>query len=181
MKGRYPQTIITDIDPGLREAIRSEMPNTKHVISFHNILPRISCWFSPPLGPRFSRFKYEFEELCHLETTDEFEFRWNQMVSNFELNSDKHIVLLFSLRMCWSLPYIRGCFLARMDSPSYWKSLDVILKEVINTQTCLRGLLEQVCYQSRKITIQHSFWAVLRIFLLCLLWYVLTRFWFVTL
>ncbi|KAG6418964.1 hypothetical protein SASPL_121171 [Salvia splendens] len=143
MKGRYPQTIITDIDPGLREAIRNEMPNTKHVISFHNILPRMSCWFSPPLGPRFSRFKYEFEELCHVETTDEFEFRWNQMVSNFELNSDKHIVLLFSLRMCWSLPYIRGCFLARMDSPSYWKSLDVILKEVIKTQTCLRGLSEQ--------------------------------------
>ncbi|XP_041994253.1 putative protein FAR1-RELATED SEQUENCE 10 isoform X2 [Salvia splendens] len=143
MKGRYPQTIITDIDPGLREAIRSEMPNTKHVISFHNIQPRMSCWFSPPLGPRFSLFKYEFEELCQLETTDEFEFRWNQMVSNFELNSDKHIILLFSLRMSWSLPYIRGWFLARMDSPSYWKSLDVILKEVIKTQTCLRGLLEQ--------------------------------------
>lgn len=149
MKGRYPQTIITDIDPGLREAIRSEMPNTKHVISLYNIMPRMSCWFSLPLGPRFSQFKYEFDELCHLETTDEFEFRWNQMVSHFELNSDKHIVLLFSLRMCWALPYIRGCFLARMDSLSYWKSLDAILKEVIKTQSCLRGLLEQVSCQSR--------------------------------
>ncbi|KAH6777273.1 FAR1-related sequence 10 [Perilla frutescens var. hirtella] len=143
MKGRCPQTIITDIDPGLREAIRSEMPNTKHVISVYNILPRMSCWFSLPLGPRFSRFKYEFEELCHLENTEEYEFRWNQMVSQFGINSDKHIALLFSLRTCWALPYIRGCFLARMDCPSYWKSLDIVLKEIVMTQTCLRGFLEQ--------------------------------------
>ncbi|KAI3456577.1 hypothetical protein Pfo_013240 [Paulownia fortunei] len=144
MKGRYPQTIITDIDPGLREAIRSELPNTKHVISLYSILPRTSSWFSLPLGPRFPEFKYEFEELCHLESTDEFEFRWNQMVSHFGINSDKHIALLFSLRVSWALPYTRGCFLARMDSTSYWKSVDVFLKGVIKTQTCLRGFLEQI-------------------------------------
>ncbi|KAK6149640.1 hypothetical protein DH2020_017165 [Rehmannia glutinosa] len=144
MKGRYPQTIITDIDPGLREAIRSELPNTKHVISLFNILPRISSWFSVPLGSRFPEFKFEVEELCHLETTDEFEFRWNQMVSHYGINSDKHIALLFSLRMCWALPYTRGYFLARMDSISYWKSVDAFLKGLIKTQTCLRGFLEQI-------------------------------------
>ncbi|KAK4398830.1 putative protein FAR1-RELATED SEQUENCE 10 [Sesamum angolense] len=53
MKGRYPKTIITDVDPGLREAVRSELPNTKHVISLYNILPRTSSWFSLPLGPRW--------------------------------------------------------------------------------------------------------------------------------
>ncbi|KAL0398890.1 UNVERIFIED_CONTAM: putative protein FAR1-RELATED SEQUENCE 10 [Sesamum radiatum] len=143
MKGRYPKTIITDVDPGLREAVRSELPNTKHVISLYNILPRTSSWFSVPLGPRFPEFKYEFEELCHLESTDEFEFRWNQMVSHFGLNSDKHIALLFSLRACWALPYTRGCFLARMDCTSYWKSIDIFLKGLIETQTCLRGFLEQ--------------------------------------
>ncbi|EYU27664.1 hypothetical protein ABFS82_13G136000 [Erythranthe guttata] len=144
MKGRCPQTIITDIDPGLREAITSELPNTKHFISLYNMMPRISTWFSLPLGPRFPEFKYEFEELCRLKGTDEFEFRWNNMVSHFGINSDKHIALLFSLRMCWALPYTRGCFLARMDSTSYWKSVDVFLKGVIETQTCLRGFLEQM-------------------------------------
>ncbi|KAL2245026.1 putative protein FAR1-RELATED SEQUENCE 10 [Sesamum indicum] len=143
MEGKYPKTIITDVDPGLREAVRSELPNTKHVISLYNILPRTSSWFSLPLGPRFPEFKFEFEELCHLESTDEFEFRWNQMVSHFGLNSDKHIALLFSLRACWALPYTRGCFLARMDCTSYWKSIDICLRGLIETQTCLRGFLEQ--------------------------------------
>lgn len=32
MRGRQPQTIVTDIDSGLRDAIANEMPNTKHVI-----------------------------------------------------------------------------------------------------------------------------------------------------
>lgn len=124
MKGRNPQAIITDIDTGLGEAIRSEFPNTKHVISLYSILPRISSWFCLPLGPRFREFKYEFEALYNLESTEDFEFRWNQMVSHFELNSDKHIALLFSLRACWAFPYTRGCFLAKMVSSSFWKSLD---------------------------------------------------------
>ncbi|GFP80498.1 putative protein far1-related sequence 10 [Phtheirospermum japonicum] len=145
MKGRYPRTIITDIDPGLGEATRSEFPNTKHVISlYNNILPRLSTWFSVQLGPRFVEFKYEFEEMCRLESTDEFEFRWNQMVSHFGISSDKHVALLFSLRVCWALPYTRGCFLARMDSTTYWKPVDAFLKGLIKTQTCLRGFLEQV-------------------------------------
>ncbi|KAG8385862.1 hypothetical protein BUALT_Bualt03G0089300 [Buddleja alternifolia] len=149
MKGRYPQTIVTDTDPCLKEAIRSELPNTKHVITLYTIQPRISSWFSLPLGPRFPEFKYEFEELCRVESTDEFEFRWNQMVSHFGLNSDKHIALLFSLRVCWALPYTRGCFLARMDSTSYWKAVDIFLKGVIKTQTCLRGFLEQLGISSK--------------------------------
>ncbi|MED6169098.1 putative protein FAR1-RELATED SEQUENCE 10, variant 3 [Stylosanthes scabra] len=38
MNGRCPQTILTDLDPGLKDAIRSEYPGTKHVIPPWNIL-----------------------------------------------------------------------------------------------------------------------------------------------
>ncbi|CAA0815432.1 Putative protein FAR1-RELATED SEQUENCE 10 [Striga hermonthica] len=156
MKGRPPQTIITDVDLGLREAIRSELKNTKHAIPLHNILPRISRWFSAPLDLRFQEFKYEFERLCHLESADEFEFRWNQMISRFEISSDEHIALLNSFRMCWALSYARGFFLARMDSTSYRRSVDAFLKEIINTQTCLRGLMEQVALLSNYRTLSNE-------------------------
>ncbi|XVF28050.1 hypothetical protein REPUB_Repub14bG0162100 [Reevesia pubescens] len=42
MKGRCPQKIFTDLDPGLRDAIRSELPSSKHVTSIWNILPKVS-------------------------------------------------------------------------------------------------------------------------------------------
>ncbi|KZV27602.1 hypothetical protein F511_11605 [Dorcoceras hygrometricum] len=145
MKGRNPQAIITDIDTGLGEAIRSELPNTKHVISLHSILPRISSWFCLPLGPRFREFRYEFEALYSLESTDDFEFRWNQMVSHLKLDSDKHIALLFTLRTSWAFPYVRGCFLAKMVSSTFWKSVDDFFHGVFEGQTCLRGIFEQVC------------------------------------
>ncbi|KAM1385017.1 hypothetical protein FF1_037131 [Malus domestica] len=62
MRGRFPQTVLTDLDPELRDAIRSELPGTKHVISIWDILPKISSWFSVSLGPRCIEFKSEFDE-----------------------------------------------------------------------------------------------------------------------
>lgn len=146
VKGRYPQTIVTDIDLGLRDAIRSELPNTKHVISIWNILSKVSSWFSLLLGPRYSELKSELEVLFHIESAEEFEYQWSQTVSRFGLKSDKHIALIFSLRMCWALSYVRGCFLAQMASLSFSKSVDAFLKGVFNAQTCLRSFFEQVVH-----------------------------------
>ncbi|GFY90675.1 FAR1-related sequence 10 [Actinidia rufa] len=144
MKGRCPQTILTDLDPGLRDAIRSELPNTKHVISVWDILPKLSCWFSLALGHRYADLRTEFDALYHLENSEDFEFRWNQMVGQYGISSDKHIALLFSLRTSWALPYIKGCFLARMATTAYSKSVDAFLKGVFSAQTCLRSVFEQV-------------------------------------
>ncbi|KAK9267092.1 hypothetical protein L1049_009510 [Liquidambar formosana] len=144
MRGRCPQTILTDLDPGLKEAVRSELSNTKHVTSIWNIIPKLSSWLSLPLGSQYPEFKSEFDALCHVETAEDFDLRWNQMVSHFGLSSDKHIALLFSLRASWALPYTRGYFLAQMSTATYSKSVDAFLKGVFNAQTCLRSFFEQV-------------------------------------
>lgn len=144
MKGRCPQTIISDIDPGLRDALISELPDTKHVISLWNILPKVACWFSRLLGPRFVELKSEFEALYLLESTEDFDLHWNQMVSRFGLNSDKHIALLFSLRASWALSFIKDYFLAQMATTLYSKSVDAFLKGLFDSQTCLRSFFEQV-------------------------------------
>lgn len=146
MRGRCPQTILTDLDPGLRDAIRSELPGTKHVTSIWNIFNKLPSWFSLPLGSRYGEFKSEFDVLYNVDSVDEFELRWNQMVSMFGLGSDKHIALLFSFRPSWALSYMRGYFLAQMATQAYSKSVDAFLKGVFNAQTCLRSFFEQVCW-----------------------------------
>lgn len=143
MRGRCPQTILTNIDSGLRDAIRSELPGTKHVISIWCIMPKIPCWFSL-LGSRYEEFKSEFDALYHIESSEEFELRWNQIMSAFGLELDKHIELLYNLRESWALSYVRGFFLAQMATAAYSKSLDGFLKGVFNAQTCLRSFFEQV-------------------------------------
>ncbi|KAJ7967827.1 Protein FAR1-RELATED SEQUENCE 10 [Quillaja saponaria] len=144
MSGRFPQIILTDLEPGLRDAIRSELPGTRHVISIWNILSKVPSWFSLPAGSRYAEFKSEFDALYHVESAEEFDLRWNQMVSMFGLSTDKHIGLLFSLRTSWALSYVRGCFLASMATTAYSKSVDAFLKGVFSAQTCLRSFFEQV-------------------------------------
>lgn len=144
MRGRCPQTILTDVDPGLRDAVHTGLPATKHVISLWNVVSKLSSWFSLPLGSRYAEFKSEFDALYRLESTEEFELQWNQILSLFGLSSDKHIILLYSFRASWALSYVRGYFLARMATTVYLKSVDAFLKGVFNAQTCLRSFFEQV-------------------------------------
>lgn len=144
MRGRCPSTIITDLEPGLKDVVTSELPNTKHVTSVWNILPKLSSWFSPPLGSQYPEFISEFDGLYSLENAEEFDLRWNQMISRFGLSLDKHIALLFSLRASWAFSYTRGYFLSRMATTTYSKSVDVFLKGVFNAHTCLRSFFEQV-------------------------------------
>lgn len=145
MRGRHPQTIVTDMDTGLRDAITRELPNTKHVVFIWHILSKLSSWFSSFLGPQYDDFKVEFEMLYHLETVEDFEHRWNLLVSRFGLVSDKHSAMLFSFRTSWPLCYIKSYFLARVMTAEYLQSLEAFLKQVASEQTCLQMLFEQVC------------------------------------
>ncbi|XVE81267.1 hypothetical protein DITRI_Ditri15bG0049900 [Diplodiscus trichospermus] len=146
MRGRHPQTILTDIDSSLRDAIARELPNTKHVICSWHVLSKLSSWFSLLLGSQYEEFKAEFDILCQLEGIEEFEHQWNHLVARFGLASDKHIALLFSYRASWPLSYIRGYFLARSMTAEFSQSLDAFFKRILTGQTCLQSFFEQVAF-----------------------------------
>nr|XP_027186845.1 putative protein FAR1-RELATED SEQUENCE 10 isoform X2 [Cicer arietinum] len=153
MRGRCPQTILSDLDPGLRDAIRSEFPGTKHIIPLWNILNKVSSWFSLPLGSRYAEFKSEFNALFHIENTEEFELQWSQMISVFGLGSDKHTDLLYSVRASWAQSYVIGYFLARMATTAYSKSIDSFLKGIFTEHRCLRSFFEQ---QELSLAMQYA-------------------------
>ncbi|KAF6153786.1 hypothetical protein GIB67_001019 [Kingdonia uniflora] len=144
MQGRSPQTILTDIDLGLQDAIASVLPNTKHVICAWHIVSKLSSWLSFPLGAQFEEFKGEFDRLYNLENKRDFDAQWNQMITRFALGSNKHASILFAHRASWAQPYIRGHFLAKMMSDQYSKSIDAFLKRILTSQTCLESFFEQV-------------------------------------
>uniref|UniRef100_A0A2P2JEI4 Protein FAR1-RELATED SEQUENCE n=1 Tax=Rhizophora mucronata TaxID=61149 RepID=A0A2P2JEI4_RHIMU len=144
MRGRCPQTVLTDIDPSLRDAMARELPNTNHVISIWHILSKLPSWFSWPIGSQYVDFRAEFDILCHLENIEDFEQQWNHLVSRFGLVSDKHISLLFSSRQCWSLSYIKRYFVACTMTAEFLQSTDAFLKRILSGQTCLQVFFEQV-------------------------------------
>ncbi|XP_038888798.1 putative protein FAR1-RELATED SEQUENCE 10 isoform X2 [Benincasa hispida] len=144
MRGKHPQTIVTDIDSGLRDAISKELPNTKHVVCIWHILSKLSSWFSLPLGLQYANFKVQFDMLWHLENIADFEHQWDLLVAQFGLASDKHIALLYLYRASWSFSFIRGSFLARTLTDDFFQSLEAFLKRILSAQTCLQIFFEQV-------------------------------------
>ncbi|XP_047311406.1 putative protein FAR1-RELATED SEQUENCE 10 [Impatiens glandulifera] len=145
MRGRQPQTILTDMDVGLRDAIAAEMPNTNHVICIWRISAKLSSWFSLPLGLQFEDFKSAFNMVYRLENLEDFDRQWNHLITQFGLSSDKHAALLFSCRASWASSYVRGYLLVHTMMPDYLKLVDSFLRTVLSGQTCLRAFFEQVC------------------------------------
>ncbi|KAL5700023.1 hypothetical protein ACHQM5_025526 [Ranunculus cassubicifolius] len=144
MKGRHPLTILSDLGFGIRDAIASELPHTKHVFCMWHVFSRLSSWFYHPLGSRYEEFKSEFTRLYNIETVKDFERLWNQMVSCFGLQSNKHIALLSTHRASWALPYVKGFFHAGMTKFERSKMIDEYLEEILSLKTETDNFFEKV-------------------------------------
>ncbi|MCH85974.1 protein FAR1-RELATED SEQUENCE 11-like, partial [Trifolium medium] len=82
MKGKAPQTILTDHNTWLKDAIAVEMPESKHAFCIWHILSKFSNWFSILLGSQYDEWKAEFHRLYNLEMVDDFEEGWRLMVAD---------------------------------------------------------------------------------------------------
>ncbi|KAK2359019.1 protein FAR1-RELATED SEQUENCE [Trifolium repens] len=144
VKGKYPQTILTDQDLALKEAIALELPNTKHAFCIWHIVAKLSSWFSFPLGSRYNDFKHEFHRVYHLECADAFEQEWKLMVAQFGLSMDRHIDLLYSHRQFWALAYLKDYFFAGMTTTGRSESINAYIKRFLDVKTSLTDFVNQV-------------------------------------
>ncbi|XP_010906525.1 protein FAR1-RELATED SEQUENCE 11 [Elaeis guineensis] len=144
MDKKFPQTILTDFHMGLKDAISVELPSTKHAFSIWHLMSKLPSWFSASLGPQYEKFKSEFYRIHDLDTEEEFEHQWNQMVVEFGLGSDKHAALLFSHRSYWAVPYLRNWFFGGLLTTGHSMSIRSFFRGFLNSQTRLKDIVEQV-------------------------------------
>ncbi|XP_009129835.1 putative protein FAR1-RELATED SEQUENCE 10 [Brassica rapa] len=144
MRGGHPQTIVTDIDTGLKDAIERELPNTNHVVFMCDVASKLASWFSQDLGSHYDEFRAGFEMLCRAGSIDEFEQQWDLLVTRFGLVPDRHAALLYSCRATWSPCCVRQHFLAQTMTPEFSLSIDSFLKRIVAEPTCMQALLEEV-------------------------------------
>ncbi|KAM7250132.1 hypothetical protein ACFE04_022015 [Oxalis oulophora] len=143
MNGKPPQTILTDQNSCLKEAIAMEMPTTKHALCIWMIVSKFPSWFNAVLGERYNEWKLEFYRLYNLESTDDFEMGWRDMVNSFGLHTNRHIANMFALRSLWALPYLRSHFFAGMTT-GHSKSINAFIQRFLSAQTRLSHFVEQV-------------------------------------
>ncbi|KAK9140847.1 hypothetical protein Scep_010528 [Stephania cephalantha] len=143
MNGKAPETILTDQNSCLKEAIAKEMPRTKHALCIWLIVAKFPSWFNAVLGERYNEWKAEFYRLYNLETVEDFELGWRDMMHSFGLHTNRHVANLFALRMLWALPYLRSHFFAGMTTTAQSKSINAFIQRFLSAQTRLAHFVEQ--------------------------------------
>ncbi|PKA64511.1 Protein FAR1-like sequence 11 [Apostasia shenzhenica] len=144
MDGKLPQTIMTDLDMGLKDAVVAYLPDVKHAFCIWHVMSKLSSWFSALLGSEFERFRSEFQRINDSETIEEFEHQWANMVVDFSFGADKHVSLLYSHRFNWALPYLQGWFFGGLLKVCQVLSIQSFFKGFLNSQTRLKDFIEQV-------------------------------------
>ncbi|XP_057978245.1 protein FAR1-RELATED SEQUENCE 11 isoform X1 [Malania oleifera] len=144
MNGKAPQTILTDQNMFLKEAITMEMPTSKHALCIWLIVAKFPSWFNAVLGERYNEWKAEFFRLYNLEAIEDFELGWRDMVNSFGLHNNRHVANLYALRSLWASPYLRSHFFAGMTTTGQSKSINAFIQRFLSAQTRLAHFIEQV-------------------------------------
>ena len=144
MNGKAPQTVLTDQNMWLKEAIAAEMPETKHAFCIWHIVAKFSDWFSILLGSCYDEWKAEFLRLYNLEFVEDFEEGWREMADRFGLNANKHIASLYALRVFWALSFLRHYFFAGITSTCHSESISVFIQRFLSAQSQLERFIERV-------------------------------------
>lgn len=146
MDEKVPQTMVTDLDMGLREAMMSVLPNTKQAFSTWHIMSKLPSWFSTILGSRYETFASEFHRVYALESENDFVHQWGQMINEFGLGSDRHVAILSYHREYWALPFLRGWFFGGLLTTGFSLSIKAFFKGFLISQTRLKDFVEQVFF-----------------------------------
>lgn len=148
MNGKAPETILTDQNMWLKEAVATEMPSTKHAFCIWHIVAKFSDWFSALLGSKYDKWKAEFYRLYNLHSVEDFEAGWREMVDTYGLHGNKHIVSLYALRSFWALPYLRCYFFAGMTGTFQSEAINAYIQRFLGAQTFHDNFIEQVANTS---------------------------------
>ncbi|XP_022760640.1 protein FAR1-RELATED SEQUENCE 11-like isoform X2 [Durio zibethinus] len=144
MKGKAPQTLLTDQNMWLKGAIALEMPETKHAFCIWHIISKFSDWFSVLLGSRYDDWKSDFYRIYSLELLEDFEEEWREMVDKYILHDNKHIISLYALRTFWALPFLRPYFFAGLANSCQSEIINAFIQKILSAQSQLDQFVEQV-------------------------------------
>nr|DAD33179.1 TPA_asm: hypothetical protein HUJ06_012030 [Nelumbo nucifera] len=142
VKGKAPQTILTDQNMWLKEAITNEMSSSKHAFCIWHIIAKFSDWFSVLLGSQYDNWKAEFHRLYNLVMVEDFEVGWKEMVNTYGLHGNKHIASLYALRTSWALPFLRRYFFTGMRNTFQSESINAFIQRFLSAQSQLDHFVE---------------------------------------
>lgn len=134
MRGKQPQTILTDLTPIMSNAIALAWPGTAqrtcvwHV--YQNATKHLSHIFqgSKIFAKDFCKCIYDHED------EDDFLFAWRSLIEKYDLRNNEWLTKHFDERDKWALPYGRQIYCADMKTNLQSDTLTTALKKYLSPQ-----------------------------------------------
>ncbi|KAL3618588.1 hypothetical protein CASFOL_037670 [Castilleja foliolosa] len=106
--GRQPLMIITDQDPGSKNAIERVLPSTRHRYCMWHISKKITERV-PECKKAESSFRKKINEIIWSDVLEpvEFEKAWGDVITEFGLNNHTWLGKIFEVRQNWIPSYFR--------------------------------------------------------------------------
>ncbi|KAH6783669.1 hypothetical protein C2S52_008628 [Perilla frutescens var. hirtella] len=134
-----PKVIITDQDPALTKAIAQVLPQTVHRFCLWHILNKFPDKISHvTFRDHYQSIKTVIENSI---SVDEFEQSWKEVIECANLEQNKWIALIYTLRHQWVPIYFSHIFCAGMSSSQREESSHSFLKKYISNKNSLMDFI----------------------------------------
>ena len=143
---KSPKAILTDQDPWITEAIPKELPSTKHVFCIWHITAKFSGWFTVILCSQYLNWCTDFYKLYKLDSCEEFEHQWSQVMAKYDMLTNKHLSGLYQIKHFWVPCYLRVYFFGRIITTGRSESINAFIKRFVSSHISLIQLVKQVSH-----------------------------------
>ena len=134
-------------DLWITDAISKELPATKHAFFIWKITAKFSGWFTSILRNQYSNWCVDFYKLYKLESCEDFGNQWLQVMTKYDMLSNKHVIGLYQIKHFWVPCYLHGhFFLGGMTAIKRSKSINAFIKWFVSSHTNLIQLIKQVSH-----------------------------------
>ncbi|KAL3828181.1 hypothetical protein ACJIZ3_016983 [Penstemon smallii] len=127
--GKAPETIFTDQDQAMANAIQKVFPNTCHRLCDWHIFKNAALKIPHLYGK--SDFQKKFSKCFYgCDTEEEFELTWKEMIEKWNASENKWLKTLYSLKKKWCPAFSHDFFSANVKSTQRSESMNNVFHRV---------------------------------------------------
>ena len=143
---KKPKSMLTDQDPWITKAISKELSLTKHAFCIWHITAKFSGWFTSILRNQYSNWCMDFYKLYKLDSCEEFENQWPQVIAKYDMLVNKHVNGLYQIKHFWVPCYLREYFFGGMTTTGRSESINAFIKRFVSSHISLIQFVKQVSH-----------------------------------
>ena len=92
------------------QAISKEFSATKHAFCIWHITAKFSSWFTSIFRNQYLNWCMDFYKLYELKSYEELDDQWLQVMTKYDMLSNKHAIGLYQIKHFWVPCYLRRHF-----------------------------------------------------------------------